>query len=427
MAWFFGGKSDIREDVSPAAAKTIPVIPHILAGDRERYDRLRSWLRENEAALAERTLADDDWLSDHALAVYPATPGGCFAYGPGCFPGIRPEEPVYVLADIHGDFDSFLAILSTILDLAGTEGVTNPAVLLLGDIIDRNGEGSAPVCALILAILQRRLPPEFGELCRIQLGIVKGDHDIGLLYDGPYSPEKRFSAAVIPADFSEWLNRRLDDGEGERAATIGLAWIRLMRECPAAALLEQIPAGGGAEIPCGTLLAHGGVPRKDLQKRFAAGEPYLMQSEAFATDFEWCRMTDSRRKLLNRFSRTSEIGGDEFDSFCRMVFPGPDAEHPSRVARFLFGHQHPAGGFEQYVRWYGGYQVASFSSFRADDALRGQTLPHFCRVSAESVEAHSVLLEFPDDTSEPEPESVPEVSAPETQAGDRLATNDNAL
>ena len=205
-----------------------------------------------------------------------------------------------------------------------------------------------------------------------RLGIVKGDHDVGLIYPEPYNPDTRCKAMVSPADYCDWLNQRIEDGGGEDVTKIGRAWIRLMKECPAAVFLEET----------GTLLAHGGVPREDLQKRVAAGEPYMLQSEAFAQDFAWCRMVDMKKKLLNRGSKTSEVGGLEFDSFCKIVFPrqSKNGREETCVRRFVFGHQHPVKGFEQYTKWYDGYEAICIASFRSDDVFGGPTMPHFCRV-----------------------------------------------
>lgn len=348
---------------APLAVQTVRI-----RGDA-RYDRLKDWLRANETALAGKTLADDDRLSHHALAVYPAAKGGCLAVGTGCFAGGDPKAPVYVLGDTHGDIDSFVAILEAVLDSAEERGEGAPTLYLLGDVLDRNGEGCMLECALVLAILQKALPEEFTRFNGIRLGIVKGDHDIALCYREPYDPASRFTALVKPADYCDWLNERLDAGGGEDATKIGRAWIRLMEECPAAVFLEEQ----------GTLLAHGGVPREDLQKRFAAGEPYLLQSGAFAQDFEWCRMVDAKKKLLNRGSKTSEIGGLEFDSFCKTVFPSPDGGG-TRVRRFVFAHQHPAKGFEQYSRFYDGYEAVCIASFRDEEVFGGPSMPHFCRL-----------------------------------------------
>jgi hypothetical protein len=96
-------------------------------------------------------------------------------------------------------------------------------------------------------------------------------------------------------------------------------------------------------------------------------------------------MVDVKRKLLNRASKTSEVGGQEFDSFCKTVFPkwNKHGREETRVRRFIFGHQHPAKGFEQYVKCYDGYEAVCIASFHAEDVFGGPTLPHFCRLQPE--------------------------------------------
>jgi hypothetical protein len=408
-------------------ANLIAVTPLEGIATRARHERLAEWLREHEVSLAETTLGDDARLSLHKLAVYPAAKNGCFACGPGCFTATDPRGAVYVLGDTHGDFDSVLAIFDAILAIAEEKSEANPIVYLLGDIVDRNGEGCMLECALILAILQGKLEGEFSELNKIRIGIIKGDHDIGLIYDEPYAPEARFRAMVKPADYCDWLNKRLDDGGDESVTKIGRAWIRLMKECPAAAFLEET----------GTLIAHGGVPREDLQRRVAAGEPYMLQSEAFAQDFEWCRMVDVKKKLLNRGSKTSEVGGQEFDSFCKTVFPAqPRSGDPTtRVRRFVFGHQHPVKGFEQYTKWYAGYEVICIASFRDDVVFGGPTIPHFVRIAAtgaesglagkgispdvsESVDVYSIKLSFKEDMPVTEAPGDAQPSSDQDQHGE---------
>lgn len=363
-----GGRGLAAPASAPAPAAPIAVSSLQSKADPEVHEALKEWLRANEVALAERVLADDDNLSHHALAVYPAVKGGCLAQGVGCFAEGKEPDTVFVLGDTHGDFDTFFEILKLIV-----VNCPSPTVYLLGDVVDRNGEGCMLECAMILAILQKALPADFAQFNNIRLGIVKGDHDVGLLYAEPYAPETRFRAMVSPADYCDWLNKRLDDGADESATKIGRAWIRLMKECPAAVFLER----------SGTLLSHGGVPRKDIQEGIAKGRPYLVQSEASSVDYAWCRMATAKNKLLNRGSKTSEIGGVEFDSFCKTVFPSDDPSgRGTRVRRFVFGHQHPVKGFEQYIKWYEGYEACCIASFRSDEVFGGPTLPHFCQIES---------------------------------------------
>ena len=391
-----GAASPAPDSEKQPTATTQDVLAVARQDDSSRLDALKTWLRQNEESIAEKVLSDDDRLSGHALALYPAVKSGCLAVGVDCFAGGGNDAPVYLLGDTHGDFDSFVAILDWIV---ANEEDAAPTVYLLGDIIDRNGEGCMLECALIMAILQKCLPEEtgFAKFNGIRLGIVKGDHDIALRYPEPYAPENRFCAAVSPADYCDWLNNRLDEGAGEDATKIGRAWIRLMQDCPAAAFLES----------SGTLLAHGGIPRRDIQERIANGED-ILQSDVCARDYEWCRLVDVKNKLLNRNSTTSEIGWQEFDSFCKTVFPSePSDGCGTKVRRFVFGHQHPISGFERYTKWYDGYEVACIASFQKSDSLLGDTIPHFCRLARNGDEDWQLQVYRMENPAVPDKEESP--------------------
>jgi hypothetical protein len=52
------------------------------------------------------------------------------------------------------------------------------------------------------------------------------------------------------------------------------------------------------------------------------------------------------------------------------------------VRRFVFAHQHPVKGFEQYSKWYDGYEVFCLASFRDDSVFGGPTIPHFARIQS---------------------------------------------
>lgn len=350
---------------------------HTIVGSIDNYGRanaiasLIDWLERNEIAIAKKTLNSENHLEDHCLALRPSLPGGCLACGPGCFGALKAADPVYVLGDTHGDFESVVAAFDTILDAAKLNGDMEPTVYLLGDILDRNTVGCLHECILILAVLQRALPEQFDRYNHIKLGIVKGDHDVALSYD---EKTKKFKSGVNPADFCDWLNKRIDLNHGsEESAMLGKAWIKLMDECPAAAFLESSSA----------LLSHGGIPRSDLQEKIKSGVPFIAQSEACAVDYEWCRMVDAKNKLLNRSSKTSEIGFQEFDSFNRDVFFG-------KIKKFVFAHQHPARGFLRLDKFFAGYDVICLSSFRADDTVGGPTVPYFCKIAGDEINVYSM-------------------------------------
>lgn len=334
-----------------------------------RYSRLVEWLRQNEKVVASAALSDGPDMPGHALALRPAVRGGSIAYGPGCFAG-SPDR-VYVLGDTHGDVESLAAILDTVVDICKSAGEEPLTVYLLGDVLDRATEGCMLESVLILAIMQKAMPEEFASWNGISLGVIKGDHDVALSYPAEYSPTARFSSSVTPSDYTQWLNNRLDACPSEDNTLIGRAWIRLMSECPAAAFADKL----------GALLSHGGVPRRDIQDEIRQGKPYVFLSGRCSADYEWCRMVDVKNKLLNRGSKTSEIGFQEFESFNELM--------GWRIKKFIFGHQHPAGGFERYSKFFGGYDAICISSFR-DDSAPTPSVPHFCRLTADEVNVYSL-------------------------------------
>lgn len=342
-------------------------------GNIGRYRRLTKWLEDNELNIANTVLTDDADLSNHHMALYPLFKHGALAYGPGCFSTTKPNDPVYVLGDIHGDIDSFIAMLDTIMSGAKQKGIIDPTVYLLGDIIDRNNESCTLTVTLIFAILQKVLPAEFADWNNIKLGIIKGDHDVALKWN---ETTLMFESTVKPADWCNWLNARLatkDVKDKDQVSAVGRAWIKLIDECPAAAFLDS----------SGTLLSHGGIPRSDVQELVKAGSPYIMQHPQLAIDFEWCRMVDAKNKLLNRGTKTSEVGFQEFDSFNQLFFN-------SRIKNFIFGHQHPTKGFMRYSTNYAGYDVICISSFRDDKTVGGPTIPYFCKVDPKEINVYSM-------------------------------------
>ena len=334
-----------------------------------RYSRLVEWLKLNEKEIAAFALADGQDMPKHAMALRPAVPGGSIAYGPGCFSG-NPDR-AYVLGDTHGDVSSLAATLDTIVDACNAAKAGSPTVYLLGDVLDRAAEGCMLESVLILAIMQKAMPDEFAAWNSISLGVVKGDHDVALSYPAEYSPESRFLSAVTPSDYTQWLNDRLAADPSEGNTLIGRAWIKLMRACPSAAFVEKF----------GALLSHGGIPRCDIQDEIRKGVPYVFFSGRCSADYEWCRMVDVKNKLLNRASKTSEIGFQEFESFNELM--------GGKIKKFIFGHQHPAGGFERYSRFFGGYDVICISSFR-DDTLATPAIPYFCKLTADEVNVYSL-------------------------------------
>lgn len=372
------GRSNSRvydSDVSMTSKiKEHDIIGAIDSGNYDtKYNELVSWLRGNEIKIAKKTLNSSCLFEDHRLIVYPAVEGGCFASGPGCFRELNENEPIYTIGDTHGDLESLVAILDTIISTAKRNGIAEPTVYMLGDVLDRNKETCMLESVFILAILQQAFPSHYDQYNRIKLGFIKGDHDIALNYPDTYSPSAKFTASVSPADYCDWLNNRLKKFTGKEEYTyIGRAWIKLMKVCPAAAFIDY----------SGLLLSHGGIPRVDIQDQMRAGVPYLMQSDLTETDFEWCRMVDAKNKLLNRGSKTSEVGFQEFESFNQLM--------GGKIRKFIFGHQHPVKGYAKFDRNFSKYDVICISSFKKEDSLGGPTVPYYCKIDKNDINVYSM-------------------------------------
>lgn len=340
-------------------------------GRNTKYFQLVDWLKSNETVIANNAMNDSNHMKNHNIALRPTYPGAAMAIGPGCFGSLKSGDPVYVLGDTHGDFESLVAIFDTILDASAKRFDLKPTIYLLGDILDRNTETCLYEMLFILAIMQRILPADFSQYNNIQLGIVKGDHDVAMQYNESL---KTFTSLVTPSDFVSWYSNRVNTSSNPaQASLIGFAWIKLMEECPAMAFLSD----------SGTFLSHGGVPRSDVQEAIKSGIPYAAQSENAADDAIWCRMVDVKNKMLNRGTKTSEIGFQEFDSFNKEVFFG-------QIKKFVFGHQHPSRGYLRFNKFFSGYDVLCISSFRNDYAMSGPTIPYFCKITRQDIHVYSL-------------------------------------
>ena len=362
----------VLEPKTPEMIKTHAIVGSIESyGRKSKYSQLIEWLKANEVMIARNALNDSEYMKNHNLALRPTYPGAAMAIGPGCFGSMKAGDPVYVLGDTHGDFESLVAIFDTILDASAKKLELKPIVYLLGDIIDRNTETCLYEMLFILAIMQKVLPADFCQYNNIQLGIVKGDHDDAMHYNESL---KTFTSSVNPSDFVGWYDNKVKTSSNpDEASMIGFAWIKLMKECPAMVFLSE----------SGAFLSHGGIPRSDIQEAIKSGVPYAAQCEAAAEDAMWCRMVDAKNKMLNRGTKTSEIGFQEFDSFNKDVFFG-------QIKKFVFAHNHPSKGFMKYNKFFTGYDVMCISSFRNDYAIGGPTIPYFCKITRDDIHVYSL-------------------------------------
>ncbi len=308
------------------------------------------------------------------------------------------NDVVFVASDIHGDLESLVACADRALAECGDGGGCpgkKPILFILGDLIDR-GPNSAECIAFVLRLALGK--DEQREGLRVLL--VRGDHDVALncLADG------RITASVSPADFAE---RFAEDESGDSLcsadAFLARAFARFVQLCcPAAALLSN-----------GILMAHGAVPHSDLQNRL--GMDLTIWSPPCAQDFSWCRLrTDKPSKAPNRYSKTSEMGVQNFAGFIEMLnglslFQSKNGlNHPMEsISVFINGHEHCENGYRacsvQLAK--GCCEVHNLTSFTERDLADEVTMPaYLIRLDGRKVVPFAVI-----NVGEPWHEDIPAV------------------
>ena len=209
------------------------------------------------------------------------------------------RAPLWFIGDLHGD----LLALEAALAVIRTAGPSR--IVFLGDLIDDGGFGLETLLRVMELMVEH---PE-------SITMVAGNHDEALGFDGT-----RFTATVLPSDFSDLLNTRLDD---EWTTRTGAAAVRLFRWLPRALF-----------FPDGLLVAHGGFPLVDQHEALRASGNW--NDPRCLTDFVWTRAhPKSRRKMPNRSSRGSQFGYEDFADFCALA-----AELGRPVTGMVRGHDH---------------------------------------------------------------------------------------
>jgi serine/threonine protein phosphatase 1 len=92
----------------------------------------------------------------------------------------QPEQPLFVVGDLHGRVDLFERMLEQIDLVIGKMGLTNPKIIFVGDIIDRGPESAKTIARLI------ELTGEFPD----NVVCLLGNHE-QMLLDFLESPEAR--------------------------------------------------------------------------------------------------------------------------------------------------------------------------------------------------------------------------------------------
>ena len=214
--------------------------------------------------------------------------------------------PLWFIGDLHGDLLALESALALIARESVHEMPASPArIVFLGDLFDDGAYGLEVLLRVFELLIERA-----DSVC-----VIAGNHDEALAYDG-----SRFTAAVVPADFSDFLNQNLAHEWIVRAGKLA---VRLFSSAPRALF-----------FPDGLLVAHGGIPLVDLHERLR--ETGDWNDPRCLSDFVWTRAhSRARKKLPNRASRGSQFGYEDFAAFCAL-----SAELGRPVSRMVRGHDH---------------------------------------------------------------------------------------
>ena len=302
------------EAAAPNVTPIPPPIPPVVDVDdldwaaiRDRVDpatvraRMRSTVEHLEALLDEPSgpglLFDGDRADpdDHAVHVK----------------ALDPETPLWIIGDLHGD----LLALEAALELVQRDSPAGavPRVLFLGDFFDDGGYGLEVLLRVFELVIEAP-----ASVC-----IVAGNHDEALQYTGD-----RFTATVIPFDFTDFLNAHLAHEWITRAGKVA---VRLFATVPRALFL-----------PDGLLVTHGGFPLVDLHADLRATGDW--NDPRCLSDFTWTRAHPrARRKMPNRTTRGSQFGHEDFATFCAL-----STELGRPVTHMVRGHDHVDERYEIY-------------------------------------------------------------------------------
>ena len=227
-----------------------------------------------------------------------------------------PPGDTWFIGDLHGDL---LALEASLLHVERTSSERTPTIVFLGDMFDRGPFGAEVL--LRIAGLAKQRPG--------QVLVLAGNHDDALQHD---AAGQIFSSRCAPAEFADWINARVQSGD-PHAARLGRWAVRFV------ALLPRFLA-----LPDGLLVAHAGIPQRDLWPGALAAREDLERPDAMR-DFIWCRPTTAKRKDPYRGGSDGEFGWGDFQDFCAFLTESPLG---IRAERMLTGHEHPA---ERWQRW----------------------------------------------------------------------------
>jgi len=263
------------------------------------------------------------------------------------------EKAWFFIGDIHGDILALHTLLSRVRKTADFY------LCFLGDLVDR-GPFSTECFAILL---------EFAMDHPMRVLWILGNHDESLRY--LYSPttlaslafvevapkaDRKFAAAVEPAEFAHWLNE-----SGTEREPIGRLFVEVCRGLPRAALFSD-----------GLLATHGGVPLEDLWNDLVQKES-LYQERALL-DFTWVRLCDQPSKkgwkldaIKRRSSSDFQMGFKDLENFQNKVkewFP---------FHSIVRGHDHFETGYAN-LKHSKKIQVITLTGFGFPNSIGGQQM-----------------------------------------------------
>ena len=291
----------------------------------------------------------------------------------------------YVVGDLHGDIDSFIACVDAASKKTPLGKQT--VLIILGDIIDRGGCSADCIAYLLLLALRK---DKYHN--NVKILFIKGDHDValGIRENGCLELTQRTNHSEFFDSINE-LGKRCSPN-----AALAYAFVRFLNTyCPSSAYFSN-----------GVFFAHGAVPHTDLQMRF--GLDLTLWSLPCAQDFEWGRLTLKKEKSVPyRGTKTLDVGLNAFCSFFDGIKSLATYQKMKPVTLFIHGHEHPYRGYEE--EKYDPYSVWTISSFREmkDDGTLAE-LPIASLLSLGGEEGTSISLIDPYLDSDTKNNSIPE-------------------
>lgn len=248
-----------------------------------------------------------------------------------------------IVGDIHGDELALACIyeyLPQTQELSDIDGF-----FFLGDIFDRSPRDGG-FAALLYHLSKMIIVPQ-------TVVWILGNHDAGLKFD---SEQDKFFSDTEPGEFALYLNNHPE------LKAFGIALLKFLSQLPCAVVL-----------PTGILLSHGGIPHQDMTDEIIK-EFNDLENPDCLDDFMWARVTDTKCKYPNRFSKGHDIGYENFSSFCERTSHILNEKGINiTVQTLICGHQHEfteKSGFLLFSNYKEKKAICIYSSFYMPPVVR---------------------------------------------------------